>query len=106
MSKFLIRSAIVLALSVPVAAMNAQTASQPSNDNNGVTTTTTDRHDDAGKWGLLGLLGLAGRARELRFLRTDRGVLAYCGYDIHDLAEHRTPALLADRVDAQRVRSK
>jgi hypothetical protein len=71
MSKFLIRSAIVLALSVPVAAVKAQTASQPANDNNAVTT-TTDRHDDSGKWGLLGLLGLVGLMGLKRADRTDR----------------------------------
>jgi hypothetical protein len=61
MRKFLIRSAMVLALSVPVAAMSAQSA-QPSGDsgNNNTYGAATDRHDDAGKWGLLGLLGLAG----------------------------------------------
>jgi MYXO-CTERM domain-containing protein len=71
MRKFLIRSAMVMALSIPVAALHAQTASQPNN-NDTATTTTTDRHDDAGKWGLLGLLGLAGLLGLKRADRTDR----------------------------------
>jgi MYXO-CTERM domain-containing protein len=78
MRKFLIRSAMVVALSAPVAVLSAQTASQPSdasgNGNGNAATygSTTGRHDDAGKWGLLGLLGLAGLFGLKRADRTDR----------------------------------
>jgi hypothetical protein len=63
---------MVLALSVPVAAVRAQSA-QPSDTNPNTTYgTTTNRHDDAGKWGLLGLLGLVGLFGLKRADRTDR----------------------------------
>ena len=44
------------------------------------------------------------------YLDGDRGVLAYCGYDIHDLARHATfeevcyPAVAPPAADARRAR--
>lgn len=77
MKKFLVRSAIALALSVPVAAMSAQTAPRPADPDNGTVSTTTERHDDAGKWGLVGLLGLVGLMGLKRADRTDRAADNY-----------------------------
>ena len=71
MRKTLARSIMMIALSLPVAAANAQTA-QPRNDNPNDPYTTTDRRNDTGKWGLLGLLGLVGLFGMKRADRTDR----------------------------------
>src|SRR5579885_793044 len=37
-----------------------------------------------------GLEDVVATASAICYLDGDRGVLAYCGYDIHDLAEHAT----------------
>src|SRR5712691_11712363 len=37
-----------------------------------------------------GLEDIVATASEICYLDGDRGVLAYCGYDIHDLARHAT----------------
>ncbi len=72
MLKFLQRSMIGVALSLPLA-LSAQTA-QPRADDPNPPYTAADRDDDTGKWGLLGLVGLAGLFGMKRADRTDRVV--------------------------------
>src|SRR5512132_796148 len=54
-------------------------------------TTTADKPFDAAtEKPKAGLEDTVATTSAICYLDGDRGVLAYCGYDIHDLAEHAT----------------
>ena len=67
-------------------------------------------HDDRRRQPKAGLEDTVATSSAICYLDGDRGVLAYCGYDIHDLARHATfeevcyPALASAAADSRRAR--